>query len=185
MKLIVGLGNPGREYEDTRHNAGFKAIDILAQHLNVDVSQKGFKGLYGTKNIFGEKVFILKPQTYMNLSGESVRAVMDYYKIHISDLIVIYDDIDLPIGKIRIKEKGSAGGQNGMKDIIKHMGTQQFLRVRVGIGNDSRIELKNYVLGKFTKDEIVGFNESLVDAVNAIDEIIKGKDILKVMSTYN
>ena len=121
MKLIVGLGNPGRDYEKTRHNTGFMALDLIAKELNISVTSEKFKGLYGKGNVKGESVILLKPQTYMNLSGESVRAVMDFFKIDKKDLLVIYDDLDLPVGKIRLRAKGSAGGQNGVKNIIQQL----------------------------------------------------------------
>ena len=126
MYLIVGLGNPGREYEHTRHNAGFDAIDVLAGKLGADVKEKKHKGLCGKGMIAGEKVILLKPQTFMNLSGESVRAAADFYKIDAEHMIVLYDDIDLDVGKLRVRAKGSAGGHNGIKNIIAHMGTQEF-----------------------------------------------------------
>ncbi len=167
MKLIIGLGNPGREYEKTKHNAGFMAIDLIASELNVAINQNKGKGLYVKTNYRGESVILLKPQTYMNLSGESVRAIMDFFKIETKDILVIYDDLDLAIGKIRLRAKGSAGGQNGMKNIIQHVGTQEFNRIRIGIGKDARIPVVDYVLTKFRKEELVDFEEACVDAKNA------------------
>lgn len=167
MKLIVGLGNPGKEYEKTRHNAGFMVMDLIAQDLHVDINQNKCKGLYAKTNVRGQQVILLKPQTYMNLSGESVREVMDYFKIEKQDLLVIYDDLDLPTGKIRLRQKGSAGGQNGMKNIMQHLGNQEFNRIRVGIGKDERIPTVDYVLGKVRKEELQEFEEALVDAKNA------------------
>lgn len=167
MKLIVGLGNPGREYENTRHNAGFKVMEQIEKELNVSISMNKFKGLYVKTKYKGEDVILLKPQTYMNLSGESVKEVMTFFKIDVKDILVIYDDLDLPVGKIRLREKGSAGGQNGMKNIIQHVGTQQFNRIRVGIGKDPRIPTVDYVLGKFRKEELADFEEACIDAKNA------------------
>ena len=137
MKLIVGLGNPGTKYAGTRHNVGFSVIVGLADKYNIELSEKKHKAIYGRGMIEGEKVILAMPQTFMNLSGESVRELVDYYKCDPSDVIVAYDDIDLAVGKLRIREKGSAGGHNGMKNIISHLGTQEFVRVRVGIGRNS------------------------------------------------
>ena len=134
MYVIAGLGNPGREYEGTRHNVGFMTLDALADKYNIDVREKAFKGLIGKGMIEGNKVILVKPQTYMNLSGECIRQVMDYYKVDPSEFIVIYDDISLVPGGIRIRKKGSAGGHNGIKNIIAHLGTQEFPRVRIGVG---------------------------------------------------
>lgn len=184
MKLIVGLGNPGREYEKTRHNSGFMVMDLIAQELHVDININKFKGLYTKTNVKGESVILLKPQTFMNLSGESVREVMDYFKIDKEDLLVIYDDLDLPVGKIRLRSKGSAGGQNGVKNIIQHLGSQEFNRIRVGIGKDNRMPVVDYVLGKVKKEELIDFEEALVDAKNAaIHSIINDFNI--TMSEYN
>lgn len=184
MKLIVGLGNPGREYENTRHNAGFKVMEQIERELNVSISMNKFKGLYVKTKYKGEDVLLLKPQTYMNLSGESVKEIMTFFKIDIKDLLVIYDDLDLPVGKIRLREKGSAGGQNGMKNIIQHLGTQQFNRIRVGIGKDSRIPTVDYVLGKFRKEELEIFEEALIDAKNAAIHFIT-HDFSSTMNEFN
>ena len=135
MYIIAGLGNPTREYEKTRHNVGFDTIDVLADKLNTSVDEKKFKGLYGRGIIAGEKVILLKPQTFMNLSGESVREAADFYKVDPEHIIVIYDDISLDVGQLRIRKKGSAGGHNGIKNIIAHLGTQEFPRIKVGVGD--------------------------------------------------
>ena len=132
MKLIVGLGNPGPTYDRTRHNIGFEVIDELANRFNAPLTQTKWKGLYSMSFQNGEKVFLLKPLTYMNLSGESIRPLMDYYDIDIEDLLILYDDLDLPVGKIRLRQKGSAGGHNGVKSTIAHLGTQQFNRIQIG-----------------------------------------------------
>ena len=134
MFLIVGLGNPGREYNNTRHNIGFDAIDVIADKYNIEVSRIKFKGVYGEGIVNGEKVILLKPTTYMNLSGESVREVMDFYKLSEEDILIIYDDVSLDVGRIRIREKGSAGGHNGIKSIIANIGTDVFSRIKVGVG---------------------------------------------------
>lgn len=184
MKLIIGLGNPGKEYEKTRHNAGFMALDLIAQELHVEANQNKFKGLYAKTNVGRNGVILLKPQTYMNLSGESVREVMEYFKIPKEDILVIYDDMDLPVGKIRLRQKGSAGGQKGVKNIIQHLGTQEFNRIRVGIGKDDRIPTVDYVLGKVRKEDMQAYNEALVDAKNAaIHSITHEFDV--TMNEYN
>ena len=168
MYLIVGLGNPGREYEHTRHNAGFDAIDVLAGKLGADVKEKKHKGM-----IAGEKVILLKPQTFMNLSGESVRAAADFYKIDAEHMIVLYDDIDLDVGKLRVRAKGSAGGHNGIKNIIAHMGTQEFPRVRIGVGaKPDRMDLADYVLGHSSSGEKKIMEEAAKEAADAICEIV-------------
>ena len=131
MFLIVGLGNPGKEYENTRHNIGFDAIDKIAEKYNIELNRIKFKSVYGEGFIGGEKVILLKPTTYMNLSGESLRAIMDFYKLSNEDVLVLYDDISLEVGRIRIREKGSAGGHNGIKSIIAHLGSDIFSRIRL------------------------------------------------------
>ena len=147
MFLIAGLGNPGRQYEKTRHNMGFDTIDELVERHNIPESGIAHKGMYGKGRIAGEKVLAVKPLTYMNLSGESIRSVMDYYKTEPSEFIVIYDDISLEPGQIRIRKKGSAGGHNGIKNIIAHLGTQEFPRIRIGVGEKpARMDLADYVL---------------------------------------
>lgn len=154
MYIIAGLGNPTREYEKTRHNVGFDTIDVLADKLNTSVDEKKFKGLYGRGIIAGEKVILLKPQTFMNLSGESVREAADFYKVDPEHIIVIYDDISLDVGQLRIRKKGSAGGHNGIKNIIAHLGTQEFPRIKVGVGDKPpRMDLADYVLSRFSKED--------------------------------
>ena len=149
MYVIAGLGNPGREYEGTRHNVGFMTLDALADKYNIDVREKAFKGLIGKGVIEGNKVILVKPQTYMNLSGECIRQVMDYYKVDPSEFIVIYDDISLVPGGIRIRKKGSAGGHNGIKNIIAHLGTQEFPRIKIGTGAPAGggAEMIDWVIG--------------------------------------
>ena len=154
MFIIAGLGNPTREYEGTRHNAGFMVMDALADKLGTDISEKKHKALCGRGVIGGEKVILLKPQTYMNSSGESIRAAADYYKVDPEDILVVYDDISLAPGQLRIRAKGSAGGHNGIKSIIAHLGTQEFPRVKVGVGEKPpRMDLADYVLGHFSAEE--------------------------------
>lgn len=155
MYIIAGLGNPGREYMNTRHNVGFDVIDCLAKKYNISVDEGKHKALIGKGIIEEHKVILVKPLTYMNLSGESIRAVLDYYKADPeSELIVIYDDISLPVGSLRLRPKGSAGGHNGIKNIISHLDGDVFWRIKVGVGEKpSRMDLKDYVLGHFTKEE--------------------------------
>ena len=154
MYLIVGLGNPEEEYANTRHNMGFDTINKLAKQYNIEINKKKFKGLYGTGIIEGKKVILLKPQTNMNLSGESIREIVDFYKIQTEDIILIYDDIDIDVGIIKIRKKGGPGTHNGMKSVIKHLGTGDFARVRVGIGSpQNKSDLINYVIGAIPKEE--------------------------------
>lgn len=154
MFLIVGLGNPGVEYVATRHNIGFDMITYLSDKYNIPVNSREGKALVGKGILAGEKVMLAQPQTYMNLSGESVRALMDYYKIDIEDLLVIYDDISLDVGQIRMRGKGSAGGHNGIKSIIQHTGTQEFARIKIGVGQKPEGgDLVKHVLGRFSREE--------------------------------
>ena len=185
MYVIAGLGNPGREYEGTRHNVGFMTLDALADKYNIDVREKAFKGLIGKGVIEGNKVILVKPQTYMNLSGECIRQVMDYYKVDPSEFIVIYDDISLVPGGIRIRKKGSAGGHNGIKNIIAHLGTQEFPRIKVGVGDKPKgMDLADYVLGHFSKEDQAKMDEAFKDAANAAEMILdKGMDA--AMNHYN
>lgn len=184
MKLIIGLGNPGREYENTRHNCGFMAIDRLADQLNITVNNAKFKGLYVKTKVNGEDVVLLKPQTYMNLSGESVGEVMRFFKISKEDILVVYDDLDLPVGKLRLRVNGSAGGHNGIKSMIAHVGGQDFKRIRVGIDKNPLIPVVDYVLGKFTKEQEQLLNEALDIAVKAMIDFVT-TDFNKVMNSYN
>lgn len=171
MFLIVGLGNPGREYENTRHNIGFAAMDVLAEKYNIDINRTKFKGEYGEGFINGNKVILLKPYTFMNLSGESVREAMDFYKLTEEQVLIIYDDISLELGRLRIREKGSAGGHNGIKSIINHMGTDVFTRIKIGVGAPKG-DLVNHVLGRFSKDEVNILKQTLDAVTEATAEII-------------
>ena len=168
MKLIVGLGNPGKDYENTRHNVGFMVMDRLSDVMNVSISTTKFKGEYVKFKYHGEDVILLKPMTYMNNSGESVRQVMDYFKIDVEDLLVVYDDMDMPVGKLRLRQSGSAGGHNGVKSIIAHVGTQSFQRIRVGIDRSKYIKVVDYVLSRFTKDEQDAINQGIENASDAV-----------------
>lgn len=169
MYLIAGLGNPGARYTNTRHNAGFSSIDALADRFHIDVSEKKHKALCGRGAIEGQKVVLLKPQTFMNLSGESLRAAMDYYKLTPEEIIVIYDDVSLDPGQLRIRLKGSAGGHNGIKNIIAHLGTQEFPRIKVGVGaKPPRMDLADYVLGHFSKEDQETMEEAGREAAAAV-----------------
>lgn len=186
MYVIVGLGNPKREYENTRHNIGFDVIDALADKYGISVKEVKHKAVTGKGIIEGKRVILVKPLTFMNLSGESVRQVLDFYKASPEeDLIVIADDISLDVGKIRIRKKGSAGGHNGLKNIILHTGTDGFQRIKMGVGEKpAGYDLADYVLGHFTKEERVAMQESIDNAVDAIRIMItEGAD--KAMNLYN
>jgi len=183
MFLIVGLGNPGREYEDTRHNIGFNVIDSIAKEYNIEINRQKFKGIYGEGFIEGKKVMLLKPTTYMNLSGESIREVVDFYNLDNNEILVIYDDISLEVGTLRIREKGSAGGHNGIKSIIAHLGSDVFPRIKVGVGQPNG-DLVKHVLGKFTKEEMVILNQSIEVSIKASVEIMKN-DIKAAMNQFN
>lgn len=173
MYIIAGLGNPGKEYEKTRHNAGFAVIDELASKHNIDIDNLKFKGMLGKGVINGEKVVLVKPLTYMNNSGECIRAVMDYYKADIEDFIVVFDDISLDVGKLRIRPKGSAGGHNGIKSIIAHLGSDGFKRVKFGVGNKpSGWDLADWVLGRFNKEDEKTLEETKKKACEAIETIM-------------
>ena len=185
MKLIVGLGNPGKEYEKTRHNMGFMAIDRLCDQINVDVDREDFKGVYARFKYQGEDIFILKPYTYMNLSGQSVKAIMQYFKIPVEDLIVVYDDLALPPGKIRMRPSGSSGGQKGIQNIIDLLGTNNIKRIRVGISSKANIDAKDYVLGRFSKEEQITLSLLKDKVVDATLEFISGKPFVITMGNYN
>ncbi len=186
MYVIVGLGNPTAQYAGTRHNIGFDTIDRLAGRLGISVDTKKHKALIGKGVIGSEKVILAKPQTFMNLSGESVRELMDFYKIDTTtELIVIYDDISLDVGKMRIRAKGSAGGHNGIKSIIAHTGSDVFKRVKVGVGNKPpRMDLADYVLGHFSKDDKIIMEDSVDRAANAV-EVMIADGIDKASNMFN
>jgi len=181
MKLIIGLGNPGKEYENTRHNIGFMIID---NYLKNSTWQNKFNSLYTTEVINNEKVIFIKPQTYMNLSGNSVIEFVNFYKIDSKDILVIQDDLDLPFGKIRIKINSSAGGHNGIKSIIDRLGTNTFARLKIGISHNTNGDSKDYVLGKFSNEELKTINALYSMTKSIIEDFIKD-DIKKVMNDYN
>ena len=186
MYIIAGLGNPRREYENTRHNIGFDVIDMLAEKTQIRVIEKKHKALIGKGYIGGEKVILIKPQTFMDLSGESVREVLDYYKVDAKEnLIVVYDDISLEPGQLRIRKKGSAGGHNGIKNIIAHLGHDQFQRIKMGVGGKPEgYDLADYVLGHFTGGERKVMNAACEEACQAIEVMIsQGPDA--AMNQFN
>jgi PTH1 family peptidyl-tRNA hydrolase len=186
MYIIVGLGNPGKTYEHTRHNVGFDAIDVLADRYHISVDSKKHKALYGKGVIEGQKVILAKPQTFMNLSGESVRELIDFYKIdETEELLVIYDDISLDPGQLRIRAKGSAGGHNGIKNIIAHLGGQEFKRIKVGVGEKPKgYDLADYVLSRFPKEERSAVEDALERCADAAVKIVSG-DLDAAMNEYN
>lgn len=186
MYIIVGLGNPERKYAGTRHNIGFSAITALCDAYNISLDLKKHKALCGRGYIEGQKVLLAEPQTYMNLSGESIHELVDYYKIDPeSELIVIYDDINLAPGKLRIREKGSAGGHNGIKNIIAHLGTQNFNRIRIGVGEKPKgWDLADYVLGRFDREEEPVIREALERVVEACSLMLT-EDTAAAMNKFN
>ncbi|ALS24793.1 MULTISPECIES: aminoacyl-tRNA hydrolase [Paenibacillus] len=185
MKWFVGLGNPGRQYEMTRHNIGFMALDRFADKHGIQISQNKCKGLMGEGMVAGEKVVLLKPQTYMNLSGESVRAFMDFYKASPDDLIVVYDDLDTPYGSIRLRYQGSAGGHNGIKSIIQHLGSQKFNRIRMGISRPAPgRDIADYVLSPFSKEEWQSMPQVLDRTCEAMEYVLE-HTFEKTMAKFN
>ena len=185
MLIIAGLGNPGKEYENTRHNAGFMVMDALAEKIGADISEKKHKALCGKSVIGGEKVILMKPQTYMNSSGESIRAAADYYKVDPEDILIVYDDISLAPGQLRIRAKGSAGGHNGIKNIIAMTGTQNFMRIKVGVGEKPKgWDLADYVLGRFDNADRAKVEEAIRHAMDAAVLMMQG-DVDKAMNDYN
>ncbi len=186
MYIIVGLGNPGRDFTNTRHNIGFDVIDTLADVAGISVIEKKHKAIIGKGVLDGQKVILVKPQTYMNLSGESVRDIIDYYKVdEEQELIVVSDDTSLDVGSIRIRKKGSAGGHNGLKNIIAHLGHDTFMRVKMGVGEKPKgYDLADYVLGHFSSGERKLMDEAAKTAVEAIRMMMAG-DVDKAMNQFN
>lgn len=186
MYLIAGLGNPDKKYEHTRHNVGFDVIDELAEKYNISISEKKHKALLGKGVIEGQKVVLAKPQTYMNLSGESIVELVHYYKIDPeTEMIVIYDDISFAPGNLRIRQSGSAGGHNGIKNIIKCLGTQEFMRIKVGVGEKPKNwDLADFVLGHFSEEERENLEDAIGRAMEAVGYMING-DVAKAMNEYN
>ena len=183
MYLVVGLGNPGKEYTHTRHNVGFDVIDLMASRYNVSINRIKFKGVYGEVNIANEKVILLKPSTYMNLSGESVREASSFYKIPNENIIIIYDDISLHAGKLRVRSKGSAGGHNGIKSILANLSSDVFPRIKVGIGKPEK-SLIPHVLGRFSKEDRVLVEKAFEASVKAASVIIE-EGCMEAMNQFN
>lgn len=184
MKLIVGLGNPGLEFDNTRHNVGFITLDVIAKNLDFKFDNKKFNGLYGEKKIGAEKVIFLKPQMYINLSGEVISKILQYFKINNEDMLIIHDDLDLPVGKYKLRPKGSSAGHNGLKNIELMLGTKEYNRLKIGISNNKTIGTKDYVLGKFTSEEREEIDKVIDTAVDIIKEFIVS-DIKTIMNEYN
>lgn len=184
MKLIVGLGNPGKDYENTRHNIGFMAIDNYVKLHNLGEFKEKFNGLYLKYQFGDEQVILVKPLSYMNLSGDVVRKYVDYFKIDINDILIIHDDLDMPVGKIKIKVGGSSGGHNGIKDISIKLGTENFKRLKIGIANNKNMDTKDYVLGRFSKEEKNFIDKAITETGPIIDDYFK-YPINDLMSRYN
>lgn len=183
MKLIVGLGNPGKKYEKTRHNMGFMVVDLLSDISQIDVDKEIFNGLMGRGKIFDEDVLLFKPTTFMNLSGTAVQQVIHFFKIDINDVIIVFDDMALPVGTIRLRMSGSSGGQKGMQNIIDMLGTENIKRIRVGIG-EPEYDSIDYVLSRPSKDEQIILDQAINNAVEAIKETLK-TSFDRAMSKFN
>lgn len=182
MKLVVGLGNPGKKYEKTKHNIGFMCLDYYAKQNNQSFKKENkFNG----ESLKIGNLILLKPHTFMNLSGESIVKVMNFYDIGTDDVLIIYDDLSLPFNKIRLREKGSAGGHNGVKSIINHLKTQEFKRIKIGIDQNPLIETKDYVLSKFSKVELKEIDDTLHTVSNIIDDFKNNQDFVNIMNKYN
>lgn len=185
MWVIAGLGNPGRQYLDTRHNLGFKVIDRLSKDYNIDVDKLKHKAFIGDGIIKGKRSMLVKPQTFMNLSGESLKDITSFYKIPSENIIIVYDDTSLPLGACRIRKQGSAGGHNGIKSIIQHLNTEQFIRIKIGIGEKpSGWDLADYVLSKFADDDMPLIQNSIERAAEAVSIILE-KDVDSAMNAIN
>lgn len=184
MNVIVGLGNPGKQYENTKHNIGFITLDQLAEQHGIKINKIKHKALVGEGIIAGRKVLLVKPQTFMNLSGQSVREVVSYYHVEPEDLLVIYDDVDLPLGSLRIRSKGSAGSHNGMKSILYDLQEDGFPRIRIGIGAERRMDLASYVLGNFDKEDREPMKQAVSRAAAAVERYL-AEGIEAAMSEYN
>lgn len=185
MRIIVGLGNPGKKYEKTRHNTGFLVIDKFLEKINATTDEEMFNAFFTIYRYKREKILIVKPQTYMNESGSAVYSLMNYFKIKPENLVVVHDDLDLPVGKIRLRESGSSGGQKGMGNIIDLLKTQNIKRIRVGIANDKEVDTKDYVLGKFSKEIYPEYEKSCDKAAEALMYYLEEKDFSRVMNKFN
>lgn len=186
MKCIVGLGNIGKRFEQTRHNIGFEVIDYLLESNQLKLDKQKFRGAYTIARVAGDKVLFIEPMTLMNLSGEAVDPLMDYYNVDVEDLLVLYDDLDLAQGQVRLRQKGSAGGHNGMKSIIQHLGTDQFKRIRIGIGRPTNgMSVPDYVLQKFSKQEMETMQKVIEHSAHAVEDFIASSRFDHVMNEYN
>ncbi len=184
MKLIVGLGNPGKEYENTRHNVGFNIIDKYLENKNINISKSKFDGIYYEYSFNNEKIIFLKPQKYMNLSGEVVKKYVDYFKIDIENILIIHDDLDQELGKIKLKQNSSSGGHNGIKNIELNLKTKNYKRLKIGISNNKFIDTKDFVLGKFNENERKIIDKTIDVCLNIIDDFFI-LDFNKLMNKYN
>lgn len=185
MKLIVGLGNIGSRYDKTRHNTGFMVVDQFAAEHGLSFNKEKFDAQLADGMVAGEKVLVAKPTTYMNESGRAVRQIVDFYDLDLDDIIVVYDDMDLDCGRLRLRQKGSAGGHNGIKSLIAHLGTQNFGRLRVGIDHPKQTKVVDWVLGRFTPEQSENFELGKTDAVAALDEWLGTDDFAQVMNKFN
>ncbi|AYF92933.1 aminoacyl-tRNA hydrolase [Apilactobacillus bombintestini] len=185
MKMIVGLGNVGPQYKNTRHNTGFIVVDEFAKKHGVELSTNKMEAKFGSTMINGEKVMLVEPLTFMNDSGRAVGPLMKYFKLNLEDLIVVYDDMDLPVGKIRLRNHGSAGGHNGIKSIIAHLQTDKFNRIRVGTDHPKRESVVDYVLGKFTDEQKPGLNQAVDQTMDALDEFVDGVEFNRLENKFN
>ena len=183
-KLIVGLGNPGSKYQWTRHNAGFMVLDRFSQDTGIAVTRKNFSGLYGEGTYHGERLLLLKPQTFMNLSGRSVAAALNFHKIDIQDLIVIHDDLDIPFGRVKLKEEGGHAGHNGLRSLLQELGSGRFVRLRIGIGRPLHDDAADYVLSSFSSDELANLPR-IIDCVADLLKLVIEEGLLKAMSIYH
>lgn len=184
MKLIVGLGNPGKEYELTRHNSGFRALDAFADMAKVEFNREDFKGVYAKFKLDDEDIILFKPYTFMNLSGNAVVQIVNFFKINIEDIVVVYDDMAIPAGDVRLRVKGSSGGQKGMQNIIELLGSEEIKRIRIGIG-EPEYNAIDYVLGKPKGDEAKALDSGIEKAANAIKEYLMKDSFAKAMNKYN
>jgi PTH1 family peptidyl-tRNA hydrolase len=184
MKLIVGLGNPGKEYNNTRHNIGFRIIDNYALKLSTNINKNKFNGMYSKIEYNNNSIILLKPLSYMNLSGEVIKRYIDYFKIDIKDILIINDDLDINIGSFKLKSKGSSGGHNGLKSIEELLGTNEYKRLKIGISNNKNIETKDYVLGKFTKEEELILEDIFNISINILDDYLN-ISFDNLMNKYN
>lgn len=185
MKMIVGLGNPGKKYENTKHNVGFMVVDQLAKEHGAVFKKNTFEAEVADYFFNGEKILLVKPLTFMNESGRAVGPLMTYFGIYLEELVVIADDLDMELGKLRLRQKGSAGGHNGLKSIISHIGTQEFNRIKIGIGRPNGKTVVNHVLSTFGKEEMPVIANSVARATEAVDDYVSGNDFLQTMNRFN